>query len=266
MGESEILYKYKGPDKLKYILDILINNRIFCPKNQVLNDILEGDFKIPYSNHVWSEIQQNFDYKADLWEKIEQVEGLDPDTLYTPNGLGTKLHRLTDEIKKRRICSLAKNYNTARLWTFYAQDSKGVAIGVKVEDEHSTRCEIQYDGVHVIENLENLNNMDEKIYEIFSHKNPEWHQEREVKYIKHVLNDLRTKWKFNKELEEEILEKEIYLKVDVKSVYYIKRRIDTTFKNILEKIISYINIERNQQGKDSIQMIGLSVEEIDYGL
>lgn len=266
MGEDEILYKYKEPDKLKYILDILINNRIFCPKNHVLNDVLEGDFKIPYSNHVWSEIQENFDYKADLWEKIEQIEGFDPDTLYAPNGWGTNLHRLTDEIKNRRICSLAKNYNIARLWTFYAQDLKGVAIGVKVIDKHSTRCDIQYDGIPVVNNLDNLTNMDEKVYEVFSHKNPEWHQENEVKFIKHVLNKPRSKWKINHELEKQLIENEIYLKVDVKSVYYIKRRIDITFKNILEKIIHYINVERIQQDKEPIKMIGLSVEEIDYGM
>ncbi len=114
MSDQITLYKFIPLSKLERVLDILIQERLYCAPYFELNDPCEGQF---------------------VQEVTIQTFGADGKTLAgCPNG-GIRPIRSIDEIRQGmqipRICSLSSDYEDVRLWSFYAESHKGAAIEIQ---------------------------------------------------------------------------------------------------------------------------------------
>ena len=95
---DNLLYKYRGVEPWEYLLDILINRRLYASSYQKLNDPMEGIFTYSQDKASPSFIEQMMDKKSQL-----------------------------------RICSLSKAYNSTVMWSYYAAAHQGVVIGVAID-------------------------------------------------------------------------------------------------------------------------------------
>ncbi len=94
-----MLYKYRSISNSLFLLDILVNNRLFASSFNSLNDPMEGHFR------------------------------------YRRTKVGRDLIKEIRALKKEwKICSLSKSSNNTLMWSYYADGHKGVALGVDIED------------------------------------------------------------------------------------------------------------------------------------
>ena len=92
---AEILYKYRSLQNFGRFVDILINQRLYCPVFTELNDPMEGFF--------W--------HSRSLSKK--------------------RLNEIMKEKFSYKICSLSQSWQDIGLWTFYADEGRGCCIGVE---------------------------------------------------------------------------------------------------------------------------------------
>jgi len=111
-----IFYKYRSLQNIEFILDIILNNKLYCAPYSELNDPFEGVF-------------HSFSYTASY-----SVPWTMPLTA-TPNKV-TKIKTIKDllneDTKASRICSLSTSLNDIRLWSHYADGNKGIAIEIEI--------------------------------------------------------------------------------------------------------------------------------------
>jgi len=95
-----MLYKYRSISNTMFLLDILVNNRLFASGFDSLNDPMEGHFRY-----------RRLKVGRDLLKEIRSLK------------------------KELKICSLSKKSNNTLMWSYYADGHKGVAIGVEIADD-----------------------------------------------------------------------------------------------------------------------------------
>jgi len=101
------LYKFRPLSSMERVLDIVLNQRLYCAPFEQLNDPFEGVFLAVH--HV----------PPPAWG------------LKTPTKPKlTTVSTLRDADKVSRICSLSANFRDLRLWAHYADGHKSVAIEV----------------------------------------------------------------------------------------------------------------------------------------
>jgi hypothetical protein len=100
-----ILYKFRPIKPLDWIADILVSQRLYCPRYFELNDPYEGIGLVYWCNQH----NPNQRYFAQT----------SPDDLLAPEDENTF-----------RVCSLSGSYHDIRLWSHYAGGHRGVAIGI----------------------------------------------------------------------------------------------------------------------------------------
>jgi len=83
-----------------FLLDILVNQRLYASKFDALNDPVEGHFRYRRSK-----------VGRDLLADVRSFK------------------------KELRICSLSKKPNDTLMWSYYAQGHSGLAIGVNIHDD-----------------------------------------------------------------------------------------------------------------------------------
>ncbi len=99
------LYKFRSLNNIKYLLDILLNNRLYAARYNELNDPMEGHYLTNSRN-------KNI------------------------------INQLRERKLQTRVCSLTKNFNHTLLWSHYADGHCGCAIEVSVP--YSKIREISY--------------------------------------------------------------------------------------------------------------------------
>lgn len=118
-----LLYKYRSLSRLERLLDIAINERLYCPKYDDLNDPFEGTFL------------SAFPMATPRFGSMFKV-------------LQTKIHQRVDSLawdaKKIRVASLSATATDVRMWSLYAEDCKGCAIGIDFSDHMADVREVQY--------------------------------------------------------------------------------------------------------------------------
>jgi hypothetical protein len=118
-----LLYKYRPLSRLERLLDIVINERLYCPKYDDLNDPFEGIFL--------SAFPEVFTRPGSMF-KVPQ----------------TKIHHRVDSLtwdaKKTRVASLSATATDVRMWSLYAEDCKGCAIEIDFSDYMADVREVQY--------------------------------------------------------------------------------------------------------------------------
>ena len=138
---AKVLYKYRSLDNFKFLVDILLNNRLYAAKYTDMNDPMEGIYCF---------------HSGKLDENIRK--------------------KLLGEKGKLKICSLSEVNNDILMWSHYANGHRGVAIGVDIDDKKYEISSIQYDG-HTY--ISNQNYCNQSAKEILTHKVDVWSYEKE---------------------------------------------------------------------------------------
>ena len=116
MEKEKIYYKYRNLNgkNWEYLLDIILNNRLYCSKYNQLNDPMEG-----------------------FYISRERL----------PQNLRDNI---LNQKSNYRICSLANEDTNKLLWAHYANGFKGVVIGIKTKEPVQS---VIYEGLHELDNL-----------------------------------------------------------------------------------------------------------------
>lgn len=140
---TETLYKYRSLNEFKYFVDIILLNRLFAAEYNQLNDPMEGQFY-----YLAGELERSIRNKL-----LEDKGGL-------------------------KVCSLSKVNDNHLMWSHYADGHKGVAIGVRIDDQAYQVRNINYHGLAYIRQ-ENLT--EQTAIDILSCKLEVWNYEQEVR-------------------------------------------------------------------------------------
>lgn len=147
-------------ENLEFVLDIILNERLYCSDFASLNDPLEGIyFSIPVP--------------------------------YFPNGLSSKnkashvsqqtLTQLSEYKNFSRVCSLALSFEDIRLWSHYADSHRGVAIEIDFIDYETDVKQIEY--LLKLKRYRNTTLETPFPDEILSKKTIHWEHEKEFRII-----------------------------------------------------------------------------------
>lgn len=150
---TNILYKYRSLDNFKNFIDIILKNRLYAAKYKDLNDPMEGQYY----------------YRTGELDKSIR-------------------NKLAEEKGELRLCSLSRVNNNELMWSHYTNGQRGVAIGLKIDDNQYTVKPIQYNGLASIRN-QNFDN--QTAIEILSHKLEVWNYEQEERVFirdKHFID------------------------------------------------------------------------------
>jgi hypothetical protein len=148
---AQTLYKIRSLDNWKFVLDIIVNSRLFAAPFESLNDPMEGRYY--YFGDTVSSAYQKALYQSKL---------------------------------RRNICSLSGRSDSTLLWAYYAGGHTGVAFGVQLPAPkprgHNMEVRpVRYDsGVHI--GPQQASQSPDKIaLEILTQKQLPWKHEHEVR-------------------------------------------------------------------------------------
>ncbi|MEM5552044.1 hypothetical protein WNY63_15020 [Pseudoalteromonas neustonica] len=136
------LYKFRSLDNFQFVLDIIVNKRLYAATFDAMNDPMEGF------------------YTAD-----DDI----PDEL---------IKSLQEHRKTLKFCSLSKYSNNPLMWAHYGSGSRGIVIGVEVKEEEDIR-EVIY-GSHSHLMASNPSTL-ERAKNVLSFKAGFWQYEDEVR-------------------------------------------------------------------------------------
>ncbi|KFG67128.1 DUF2971 domain-containing protein [Microvirga sp. BSC39] len=144
------LYKYKSLANLWHVLDLVLNQRLYCAHWSTLNDPLEGRYEIFLGNKP-SKLE------SIMVSRIEQAR----------NGF--------------RIASLSAAATNFLLWSHYADGHKGVAIEVDIPEDHPELTKVTYSPFSSI--FSEKAQTQEDMRHLFNGKGEEWAYEEEYRII-----------------------------------------------------------------------------------
>jgi hypothetical protein len=205
-----ILYKYRSLGNLEQVLDIILNQRLYCTTYPELNDPFEGIFETSFQN---SEVRLRG--AVAMGRSPSYVRGL-AESLKVYK----KVEELNNSTKNHiRICSLSSDLNDVRLWSYYADGHKGIVF------------EIDFSGM-------------EKIYKvIYSEKLP-WSSTGILGRLSphEILSHKTNHWEFESEYriiyESTYLEEKKYFGINgrIKAIY-LGTRTSENHRNLLKNIV-----------------------------
>lgn len=149
---GQVCYKFMSLEKLERFLDYLAHNHLYGAKPKELNDPFEGRFDL-------TGLPKNT--KESIYKKLSRT----------------------------RICSMFKGKddqdfpNDFLMWSHYANSHKGCCLEFTLTNQYNkgwTTKDIKY-GVQMPTPKDDSDN---SIYDILSHKTPDWENENEVRAIK----------------------------------------------------------------------------------
>lgn len=121
ISKAMLLYKYRSIQRIEHLLDILLNERLYCAEYFALNDPFEGQFRA---------IVPDLDFFYTLQPKRRTVP--------------MDIANLPLEPTKVRVCSLSRDPSDVRLWSLYADGHKGVAIEIDFAGIEASLIEVKY--------------------------------------------------------------------------------------------------------------------------
>jgi hypothetical protein len=159
-----ILYKYRSLANLEHVLDIILNQRLYCSTYPELNDPFEGLFVITTTITI-DRFLKNKKHPLDIaqFPPIEFKSTKEVKDLFD----GT-----TDKVK---ICSLSSDLNDVRLWSYYADGHKGIVFEIDFSGLEKI-YEVKYS--EELPSIEQLN-----LHELLSRKTNHWKFESEYRII-----------------------------------------------------------------------------------
>jgi hypothetical protein len=144
---NNVLYKYRSLDNWKYLIDILVGERLYAASFRSLNDPMEGRY-----HYTRDEVSRAFDrairQSKDYW----------------------------------RICSLTTKATSTLMWSYYAGGHTGVAVGVVVPKRRGQRMlPVRYDSDVYVGPGHFRRQPRDVALEILSQKQWAWSHEGEVR-------------------------------------------------------------------------------------
>lgn len=170
------LYKFRSFSNTKNLLDILVNERLYCSPYTSLNDPFEGVF-YEYYNVPISHFKEKVGSTKPLVvgspavHKVRALSSISKDSFFS---------RL-NAVHKVCVCSLSSDFSDIRLWSHYADSHTGVAIEIDFDGFEGSLCKVDYSD-SLPEFSPNLLDMP-KCEEILSHKTHHWSFEQEYRVI-----------------------------------------------------------------------------------
>ncbi|MGI2169641.1 hypothetical protein ACROAE_05525 [Shewanella sp. MF05960] len=98
-----VLYKFRSLDNFQFVLDILVNQRMYAATFESMNDPMEGFYT------------SDEDIPKESLDALEQHQ------------------------KSLKFCSLSKYSNNPLMWAHYGNGCRGIAIGVEFKDTEDLR-------------------------------------------------------------------------------------------------------------------------------
>ena len=140
-----MFYKYRNLDSFYYVLDIIINKRLFATTFDQMNDPMEGIYT---GRHYFNDVELQ------------------------------ALNQYRDDIK---FCSLSRVHDNPLMWSHYANGGKGVVIEVELDlnSEDIDIRDVRYGMNFELQHNSNINEQLAK--EVLSRKASFWHYEEEVR-------------------------------------------------------------------------------------
>jgi hypothetical protein len=144
------LYKYKSLQNLWHVLDIIVNQRVYCAKWNELNDPLEGRYEV-YLGTKSSSIQEI------MVDRIEKAKN------------------------KHRVASLSADLKNFLLWSHYADGHKGIALEIDIPENHKDLIKVFYSPFSSVftEKIQTQEDM----RHLFNGKGEEWAYEQEYRIV-----------------------------------------------------------------------------------
>jgi hypothetical protein len=113
-----LLYKFRPLSNLEFILDILVNERLYCAPYCELNDPFEGQFFLDQSEFTNATSSAGADINPYTGEPV-----------VTPK-VTHDVEILSFNDFQHRICSLSESFSSVQLWSLYAEGHAGIAIEI----------------------------------------------------------------------------------------------------------------------------------------
>lgn len=147
-------YKFRSASQFAFVLDIILNRRLFCSDWRQQNDPMEGMFAYSYGSAD----------EEDLSNRVAQI--------------------ITQK-KRLKICSLSKTFDSHLMWAHYAGGFDGVAIEVNLPEDNPYVKEVRYRGVFESVSLSAQRPPEAVANQILSSKYDAWEYEKEVRILQH---------------------------------------------------------------------------------
>ena len=159
------LYKFRGESRLEYLFDIVLNERLYCATYPSLNDPFEGQLLAFNKERLgaYSLFQHGFA------EKVMTD--------------GHAVPAILEDENRIRICSLSAAKNDVRMWSYYADDHKGVAVELELDPEDKSLIEVSY-YPDLLVSMDMPKEMDlEGMRPVLSRKTKHWEFESEYRIL-----------------------------------------------------------------------------------
>ena len=159
-----LLYKYRALTHLRFTLDILLNQRLYCSFYDQLNDPFEGVFytitEAPLT--VGTVVEASQRKTQNSIKDLSYFNALD----------------------QYRICSLSKSLSDVRMWSHYAHALTGLAIEIDLPKD--------FDGLYKVRYKESLPSFNTDLLEgpepstVLVNKTKHWKYEKEYRIIRNT--------------------------------------------------------------------------------
>ena len=142
-------YKFRSIENWKFILDIIVNSRLYAASFQSLNDPMEGRY-----------------------------------FFFGETVAGAFRRAILNSKRQQNICSLSRTKTSTLLWSYYASGHKGIAFGVKLPGRIEG-YRVNYDnGVYI--GPEAVRQTPDRVArDILTQKQTAWEHEEEIRVFTH---------------------------------------------------------------------------------
>lgn len=144
------LYKYRSLANLWHVLDVIVNQRLYCAHWSELNDPLEGRYEI---------------YLGERSDRLESI-------------MASRIDKAKDTY---RVASLSADPTNFLMWSHYADGHKGIVIEVEVPDDHEDLMQVIYTPFSSV--FTDKLQTKEDMRHLFNGKGEEWGYEQEYRIV-----------------------------------------------------------------------------------
>jgi len=145
------LFKFRNPDQLNFLFDIIYSKRVYCADWRAVNDPMEGLFSYTFSG-----------------PERERHR--------------SKLDEIVREKERYRICSFSQTISEPLLWAHYAGGFKGFAVEIQIQNPSIHFKEVTYSDKPLIVDGDLVIDQD-MAKEALTRKRQFWHYEDEIRLL-----------------------------------------------------------------------------------
>ena len=173
-----LLYKYRSLKNFEYVLDIILNERLYCAPYDKLNDPFEGLFlstlDIPNLPHmgIFKDQHGSLSFGAALLKAHA-----------SKNGTHQSIEDAVVEQDKIKICSLSSTFSDVRLWAHYGDGHHGIVFEIDFSEITNDIHEVLYSEKIPEFSRPPLVDPPVKASQILTRKTKHWEHEKEFRII-----------------------------------------------------------------------------------